>query len=457
MEQTEEINIGKNYRDVGNSLSSLGCDVLPPGILLRSSAWDTQPNITWKDLGRPKVILNLREYHAIESYDRLAQDLNGEYESSLTILKISAKNNVEKYDLSQSEPRDWLIMVLKKILEDKEEIPLHPIDSTDHAESSTKTDLFETDVPSPFPNDEASLNNNSSSYNNMTPFRYALAVILRRRLSEWHAPLLIHCRFGRDRTGIVVAFLLKLLVPSISDSIVLKEFLLSDVSYLNSNEKMDDLGQTFLTLTLNNLSSLYDEIEVRQKRLFADPKFKSFRDDLSELMNMYQMKKLKGPIILTNSFKIDKLYIKSEARYYFKRMAMLRKNITIGPDERYYFLWLSFVCHYSALKWLQWHQDFDTEMVQDEEFEVLMKENLNRINLQAIAIQLGRNLIDVEADKTFPLPMSYNSLREINDRYMDLCSNLVKSDEIINSFGRCPASLQKKFYLLRNKILRSSL
>ena len=457
MQESEEINIVKNFRDVGVSLSCLGCDVMPPGILLRSSAWDTQPGITWKDLGRPKVILNLREYHASESYDKLIQDFKGENEGkdpSLTILQISAKNDVEKYDLSLSEPRYWLISVLKKLLEDQKGMSANHIVTTYHLESSEKTDIFGTNAPSPSEKEEPTYNDISSSYT-LTPFRYALAVILRQRLSEWHAPLLVHCRFGRDRTGIVVAFLLKSLIPSISDSILLKEFLLSDLSYVNSNDKLSDLGENFLKLTLNNLSTVYDEIEGRRRQIFADPKFKNFRADLSELMSMYQTTKKTGSIV-ANSITINKLHIKSEARHYFKRISILRKNKVIGPDERYYFLWLSFACHYSALKWLPGYQDFDTEIVQDEEFEIFLEENLHRIHLQAITIQLGRNLIDSEADKTFPMPMSFNSLRKINEKYIDSCSCLVRIEEIMNNFGKCPASLQTKFCRLSNKMLRSS-
>jgi len=53
----------RNYRDVGASLSCLvDVDIdednssssllLPPGILLRSSAWDFRPDMEWEDLGR---------------------------------------------------------------------------------------------------------------------------------------------------------------------------------------------------------------------------------------------------------------------------------------------------------------------------------------------------------------------------------------------------------------------
>ena len=51
----------KNYRDVGASLSCLvdkdedsssSSLLLPPGILIRSSAWDFRPDIQWEDLGR---------------------------------------------------------------------------------------------------------------------------------------------------------------------------------------------------------------------------------------------------------------------------------------------------------------------------------------------------------------------------------------------------------------------
>ena len=293
----------KNYRDVGASLSCcmrshIGDQdddsssqnnidassndsnqlLIPPGFLLRSSAWDTQAEIRWEDLGSPNTILNLRETHEISSYEQLKMvggdvndNSNGKTSSDAMnpimctgtktktnptqvnhpkIWHISAENNTEKYNLSISGCRDWLISVLQHLLKDTDGNVDDNVDaSSNHgafanaspagqiiASNKKEEDAESMIFSSLFGQSNCDFKSNLDTRSDdlFTSFRIALAIVLRRRISKNHAPILIHCRFGRDRTGIIVAFLLKLLIPSLSDSIILKEFLLSDLTCYNS-------------------------------------------------------------------------------------------------------------------------------------------------------------------------------------------------------------------------------
>ena len=62
--------------------------LLPSGILLRSAAFDDSP-IPWTHLGRPRLILNLREYHAEEAYRRIGAEADAVSESCKPSLQVA--------------------------------------------------------------------------------------------------------------------------------------------------------------------------------------------------------------------------------------------------------------------------------------------------------------------------------------------------------------------------------
>jgi len=300
---------------------------LPPGFIIRSSAWDTQPTIRWKDLGRPKTILNLRENCETSSYEQLMlvdandnDDGNDDDEGvsnngtkAPNVWRISAENNIEKYDLSLTGSRDWLISVLQRLLRDDDgdgALSSYNEDDDDDDDENLWLAFSSLSVPTTsngrhtptFDKSESVLdtisnnNNNIDNNNNnnnktiksnkpFSNFRIALAIALRQKISKQHAPLLLHCRFGRDRTGIVVAFLVKLLVPSLPDSILCQEFLLSDLGGGDEDAvlEMKDKGVVFTELTLRNLPSVYEYIEDRRKMVFRGDEYKTTRKVLSKI------------------------------------------------------------------------------------------------------------------------------------------------------------------------------
>jgi len=317
----------KNFRDVGASLSCIaGCPhqqqqqvehntllqqysnlTLPPGFILRSSAWDTQPEIRWKDLGRPKTILNLRENCETGSYDQLMVDDDDDAANTShnrcvpNVWRISAENNIEKYDLSLTGSRDWLISVLQRLLRDDDgdgalsddenlwlAFSSLSVPTTSNGRHTPTFDKPESVLDTISNNNIDNNNNNNKTINSNKPFsnfRIALAIALRQKISKQHAPLLLHCRFGRDRTGIVVAFLVKLLVPSLPDSILCQEFLLSDLGGGDEDAvlEMKDKGVVFTELTLRNLPSVYEYIEDRRKMVFRGDEYKTTRKVLSKI------------------------------------------------------------------------------------------------------------------------------------------------------------------------------
>merc|ERR1711878_173639 len=103
---------------------------------------------------------------------------------------------------------DWLIEVLRVLLRDVEEVDGVNFMSRPRCHQDVIAELLAS-----FPTLRTELKEGVEDYSaeqvetTFSNFRVALAIILRRRLSEYHSPLLVHCRFGRDRTGIVIAFL----------------------------------------------------------------------------------------------------------------------------------------------------------------------------------------------------------------------------------------------------------
>jgi hypothetical protein len=565
----------KNYRDVGASLSccigshtgdqddnssSQNINVpnnnnnnnlllIPPGFLLRSSAWDTQAEIRWKDLGRPNTILNLRETHEVSSYRRLMvvdddsyDNANGKKRSDTMntnpthvnvpkIWHISAENDIEKYNLSLSGCRDWLISVLQHLLKDIDDNVEDDIDSSSNhgaferlhtgqintsnkEEENDESIVFSTLFGQSNNAFKSSLNTNSDDL--FTSFRIALAIVLRRRISKYHAPLLIHCRFGRDRTGIIVVFLLKLLIPSLSDSIILKEFLLSDLTFYNIpsssssshdyynttdfgkgsvTAEMSEKGAMLTELTLKNLPSVYEFIESRRKIIFRGTEFKKTRAEIAETMSrletLHKMTMsssslpknhlLFPPLITTFGFSISEDYIKSEARRYFKNAQLILKpssscnnrsgsvNMAMDIDEQHHLIWASFAFHHCAHLWLKTYRNCDgnascvqhIKRLEDDHDhdvnEIIFKtigHNLQHLHLNSIATQLAWTMIQQGINVIYPLPSMFDSLENIQKVHTQLQNWVCEVEDIVKNTDSCPSFLVERVRIVKNRIIK---
>jgi len=513
----------KNYRDVGASLSCLvdkdedsssSSLLLPPGILIRSSAWDFRPDIQWEDLGRPKTIINLREHRDTSCYKQLTNKRvddnsveNSQGKNTIQnnnaphILHISAANNTEKYDLTKPESRDWLISVLQELLKDAQytghndeqkltdtKIPANDHNHVAHLISS----IFEQ--KSEFEDDDHVERDSATKDTTLSIFRVALAIILRRRLSNHHSPLLVHCRFGRDRTGIVIAFLLQILVPTVSDSILREEFLLSDLSCVSSSEsstcsssnvednEMILKAKMFSDLTLQNLPSVFDYIESRKKLILGGGEYKIFRSEMNDIMHALESIRVSlspsTPIdnILSTpfGFRLDSEYMKSEAKRYFKMVKQLvskvnESNAMIGVDEKYHILWASFIFHFSLQKWYDlkddsllqvyqpWHEsDSHSSEDKDEKTrrdETSIQYDFYRLQHKAIATQIAWTMHrDDGVNVIYPLPSTFDKVEKVQLVHAQLRNEIDQLEERINHFGNNHNPLRQRIGLLKKRL-----
>eukprot|EP00392_Amoebophrya_sp_AT5.2_P017362 g17706.t1 len=243
------------------------CSLLQPGLLLRSGAFDSIP-CGWRDIGSPRTIVNLREFSADETYSRLAGEAASSHAAAveaeakadgvgdphseksenfkLEVWNCSAANDQEKYDVRNCEVRDWILGVITRLLESP--------GATDHVEgrlsataeacSSESQGLasavaaFLAEYSAAVEGLEKALSPKKSGAQEdlegaeihagdhrcqedeglallhaISPFRLALSFLLREALCVC-GPTLVHCRFGRDRTGIVVAAVLTAICPT---------------------------------------------------------------------------------------------------------------------------------------------------------------------------------------------------------------------------------------------------
>lgn len=226
------------------------CSLLQPGLLLRSGAFDSAP-CGWRDIGSPRTIVNLREFSADETYSRLAGEAASSHTAAvkaeakadgvgdphcsenksenfikLEVWNCSAANDQEKYDVRNCEVRDWILGVITRLLESP--------GSTDHVEgrlsataaacSSESQGLasavaaFLAEYLAAVEGLEKSLSDEGLALlHAISPFRLALSFLLREALCVC-GPMLVHCRFGRDRTGIMVAAVLTAICPTVTGS-----------------------------------------------------------------------------------------------------------------------------------------------------------------------------------------------------------------------------------------------
>lgn len=520
----------KNFRDVGASLSCIaGCPhqqqqqvehntllqqysnlTLPPGFILRSSAWDTQPEIRWKDLGRPKTILNLRENCETGSYDQLMVDDDDDAANTShnrcvpNVWRISAENNIEKYDLSLTGSRDWLISVLQRLLRDDDvdgcadyeglsllnddadnnddecllKISSLPVQTTSK-DSNTTTFAKPNSVVDVISNNSNDNDGNDHdeerpSNNSLTNFRIALGIALRQKISKNHAPLLVHCRFGRDRTGIVVAFLLKLLLPSLPESILLQEFLLSDLN--EDVVAMQDKGKMFTDLTLRNLPSVYEYIESRKKMIFRGDEYKATRMMLSRITKRLESLNTISPSIpslvpfpqLTTiiGFSIDDDYLKSEAGRYFKKAKRLLSsssslsNIcgTVDINEQHHIIWASFAFYHCALIWSKIRFDVNRgehnkkdEEEKDDTFNKI-EDYLYQLHLCSITTQLAWTILNQGINISYPLPPILDDLMKVQKVHKQLQCEVYQLEATISSVDNCPSFLVERVKVLKKRI-----
>jgi len=271
----------------------------PPNTMFRSASFDHDPAITWASLGRPRLIINLREFVSEETYKRIIDQSKEELVAEVTstaastysatesskhlltspqVWNCSAANDEEKYDVTQPAVRDWLLAILIRLLElnlkddlvkliggsgdDSEEkmfqefvkhqmMMLEISNTYSLQDQSCDNRIAPTDQYTPNSkngekprksklkkkSNQATASANSSekkeeqcSISVLSPFRLAVAYLLERVITKKINPILIHCRFGRDRTGIVVAFLITVLNPGLDskwNDILAQEFSLS--------------------------------------------------------------------------------------------------------------------------------------------------------------------------------------------------------------------------------------
>lgn len=141
----------RNFRDVGESLRSLGVDLIPAGRLYRGGEFDVLCDSQQIHcIGTPTTILNIR-----------AKPDNTSVFPSTRFIHMPTKNGPRDYDTSSREVKTWIRDVLTQL---------------------------------------SSLN--AQDY-----------------------PLFIHCRSGKDRTGIIVGILL--ILVGVPLEIVVQEYLLS--------------------------------------------------------------------------------------------------------------------------------------------------------------------------------------------------------------------------------------
>mmetsp|Transcript_26715 Transcript_26715/g.61474 ORF Transcript_26715/g.61474 Transcript_26715/m.61474 type:complete len:441 (-) Transcript_26715:198-1520(-) len=413
------MNFLKNYRDVGAAVAAStnpvekDDDIIPPGLLLRSSAWDLKPDIRWEDIGRPRTILNLREYHAASSYGQLigpqtSDDGDRAVNSSPVVWQISASNDSEKYDLSLSGSRDWLVAVLQRLLEDDGTWTFEIDEDATREGSAGRAEEKCADPDDPV----------QTSPHRCGFFRSALACLIRRRFAAGLSPLLVHCRFGRDRTGIVVAFLLRLMVPSVPDSVLLDEFLLSDRTCTPKldGDCMMEKGKMFLELTLKNLPIVFHYIEARWGRIFADQKYRTAREEMVRSIELQRNHPME--FVRLSRFRCDEKYMKVETGIYLKRISFLSQNPhhIIDIDEKQVILWASFAFYYSVHAWLTRDPGQCIENVPEETWEVpnieLLNSQLDCIHMNAAAIQLAKIMIEEGIAETYPLPKRIDKIKK---------------------------------------------
>eukprot|EP00455_Lapot_gusevi_P046177 TRINITY_DN6035_c0_g1_i4.p1 TRINITY_DN6035_c0_g1~~TRINITY_DN6035_c0_g1_i4.p1 ORF type:complete len:237 (+),score=29.43 TRINITY_DN6035_c0_g1_i4:99-809(+) len=165
--------IKQNFRDVGESiLLAWNSDqdekhgaarvVLPRGRLFRCGRLEF---CSWEDLGCPQTIICLR---AEPDEPVFSQSHNVNY------LHAGADNSLENYETTNKGVRAWIASVVK---------------------------LFE--------------NEDLSAENKESPSQGGLRF-----------PVLVHCRAGRDRTGLIIAALLKIL--DVPDEVIIREYAMSD-------------------------------------------------------------------------------------------------------------------------------------------------------------------------------------------------------------------------------------
>jgi protein-tyrosine phosphatase len=153
---------GRNWRDVGVALHRLtGLWVVPKGRLFRCGTIDYIP---WTELGSPATIINLR------MMEDKAQSLSLPQASAVQLLHFPVANNLDKYNTNNKEIREWLVKVIQVF---------------EHTHKD-EDDRVQTTI---------------------------------------NYPVLIHCLAGRDRTGVLVAVLLRIL--GVEEEIVVQEFMLS--------------------------------------------------------------------------------------------------------------------------------------------------------------------------------------------------------------------------------------
>ena len=190
----------KNWRDVGEALQQLVPDrvIIPPGRILRCGLIDF---CTWEELGKPQTIINLRMGEDDTRQFEKVKDPQGDGSvPRVDWIQLSIPNKIDKYDTNTAEVREWLADAMK---------------------------LFE-----------------------------------KKDAANIKFPVLIHCHAGKDRTGIVVATLLKIL--GVEEDVIEREFLLCE------GVDIADLRRTLKGFNDKRTMELYFRKKVNVNRIKAN-------------------------------------------------------------------------------------------------------------------------------------------------------------------------------------------
>lgn len=105
------------------------------------------------------------------------------------------------------------------------------------------------------------------------PFKHrSMYGLLLRRLAEGHAPLVVNCSAGKDRTGVAVAILLRALgvAPALveedylaSNHLIDLPRLLADSGYRNLHRNQPDLTSAMMAVTPAYLAAAFEAMEAR--------------------------------------------------------------------------------------------------------------------------------------------------------------------------------------------------